>query len=87
VALVTVCGMPDDMISWVVSAAMQADPSLDLPVAEEMAARAIYLVEQQAEPDAPAVARTLLEDFEMYGASTASVVARAAVDTVTGQQP
>lgn len=79
--------MPDDITTWVASTAMQADPSLELPVAQEMAARAIYLVEQQAEPDAPDVARTLLEDFEMYGASTASVVARAAVDIVTGPQP
>jgi hypothetical protein len=79
--------MPKDMISWVVSTAMQADPSLELTVANEMAARAIFLVEQQSEPDAPEVARTLLEDFEMYGASTASVVARAAVDVVTGPQP
>jgi hypothetical protein len=78
--------MPDDMLSWVVSTAMQADPSLDLPVAEEMAARAIYLVEQQPEPDAPEVARALLVDFE-NGASAASVVARAAVDVVTGRQP
>lgn len=78
--------MPDDMISWVVATAMQADPSLELPVANEMAARAIYLVEQQTEPDAPEVARALLVDFE-HGASTASVVARAAVDVVTGQQP
>ena len=79
--------MSDDMHSWVVATAMQADPSLELPVAQEMAARAIYLVQQHSEPDAPAVARTLLEDFSMYGASTASVVARAAVDVVTGQQP
>lgn len=82
----TVCVMPNDMLTWVVSAAMQADPSLDLPVAEEMAARAIYLAERQAEPDAPEVARALLEDFE-HGASAASVVARAAVDVVTDSQP
>lgn len=78
--------MPDDLLSWVVSTAMHADPALELPVAAEMAARAIYLVEQQPEPDAPEVARALLADFD-YGASTASVVARAAVDVVTGQQP
>lgn len=69
----------------VVASAMQSDPSLDHDIAQEMAARAIYLAEQQAEPDAPAVARTLLEDFREYGASTASVVARSAVDWVTGQ--
>jgi hypothetical protein len=78
--------MPDDVTSWVASSAMQADPSLDLTVAHEMAARAIYLVQQQSEPDAPEVARALLVDFE-HGASAASVVARAAVDVVTGSQP
>jgi hypothetical protein len=74
-------------LEWVVSGAMQSDPSLERDIAQEMAARALYLVEQQAEPDAPEIARTLLVDFEEYGASTASVVARAATDFVTGRQP
>lgn len=74
-------------LDWAVSKAMQSDPSLERDIAQEMAARALYLAEQQAESDAAEVARTLMLDFEEYGASTASVVARAAVDYVIGQRP
>lgn len=77
----------DKGLAWVVSSAMQSDPSLDHDIAQEMAARAIYLVDQQAEPDAAGVARVLMQDFKEYGASTASVVARAAWEFATGPQP
>jgi hypothetical protein len=77
----------DDGLAWVVSKAMSSDPSLENDIAQEMAARALYLVEQQAEPDAAGVARVLMEDFSEYGASTASVVARAAFEFATGPQP
>ncbi|MCU1587086.1 MAG: hypothetical protein JWN31_579 [Frankiales bacterium] len=77
----------DERLAWVVSNAMQSDPSLEHDVAQEMAARALYLVEQQSEADAAGVARVLMQDFSEYGASTASVVARAAFEFVTGPQP
>ena len=77
----------DDGLAWVVSNAMQSDPSLEHDIAQEMSARALYLAEQQEEPDAAGVARVLMKDFGEYGASTASVVARAAWEFVTGPQP
>ena len=77
----------DNGLAWVVSNAMQSDPSLEHDIAQEMAARALYLVEQQSEADAAGVARVLMQDFSEYGASTASVVARAAFEFVTGPQP
>ena len=77
----------DQDLSWVVSAAMQSAPSLERGRAEEMAARALYLVKQQDEPDVPEIARELLVDFDEWGASTATVVARAVIDLITAQQP
>jgi len=72
-------------LDMVVATAMQSSPGLEHGIAEEMAARALYLAEQQSEADAPEVARTLMVDFEEYGASTTNAVAVAAVDWVSGQ--
>jgi hypothetical protein len=71
-----------DGVEQVVAGARRSDPSLDPAIAREMSARAIYLAEHQAEPDAPAVARELLSDYPEYSATTANVVAKAATDYV-----
>ena len=71
-------------LEMVVAAAMQSSPSLEHGIAEEMAARALYLAGEQSEPDAPEVARTLIVDFHEWGASVTNAVAVAAVDWVSG---
>ena len=75
-------GMADDL-DWIVSTARQHDQSLDHDIAVVLAQEALQILRGPQAPessDAPAVARALLAAHPEYGASTANVIAKAAVD-------
>jgi hypothetical protein len=79
--------MADDL-DWIVSTARQHDVSLDHVVAQTLAAEALEVLAGLADVDAPEIARRLLAAHPEHGASSANVVARAAVDYVTrGESP
>ena len=78
--------MGDDL-DWIVSTARQHDSSLEHDIAATLAAEALDLLRSGASPDAPELARALFAAHPEYGASTANVVAKAAVDYVTSGRP
>jgi hypothetical protein len=65
---------------WVAQAARTADPGLPEETARELAIYAWEHLREIGELDAPEVARRLLVDHKVAGASAATVVAKAAVD-------
>lgn len=65
---------------WVANSARTADPGLPEETARELAVYAWDHLRAIGEPDAPEVARRLLADHEVAGATAANVVAKAAVD-------
>lgn len=69
----------------VAAAARQADPSLPEGTARELAVYAWDHLRQVGELDAPEVARRLFADHPDAGATSASQVARAAVDHCQAQ--
>ena len=64
----------------VAAAARAADPGLPEETARELAIYAWEHLREIRELDAPAVARRLLADHRVAGATAAAVVAKAAVD-------
>lgn len=65
---------------WVAASARSADPGLPEETARELAIYAWEHLREIGELDAPAVARRLLADHRVAGATAAAVVAKAAVD-------
>lgn len=65
---------------WVAQSARSADPGLPEETARELAIYAWEHLREIGELDAPEVARRLLVDHRVAGATAASVVAKAAVD-------
>jgi hypothetical protein len=65
---------------WVAQAARRADPGLPEETARELAIYAWEHLREIRELDAPEVARRLLADHHVAGATAANVVAKAAVD-------
>ena len=65
---------------WVANNARTADPGLPEETARELAVYAWDHLRAIGELDAPEVARRLLAEHEVAGASAAAVVAKAAVD-------
>ena len=65
---------------WVATTARSADPGLPEETARELAVYAWDHLREIRELDAPEVARRLLADHKVAGATAAAVVAKAAVD-------
>ena len=65
---------------WVANTARSADPGLPEETARELAVYAWDHLRSIGELDAPEVARRLLADHQVAGATAANVVAKAAVD-------
>ena len=65
---------------WVAATARSADPGLPEETARELAVYAWEHLREIHELDAPEVARRLLADHKVAGATAAAVVAKAAVD-------
>ena len=65
---------------WVANSARTADPGLPEETARELAVYAWEHLRAIHELDAPEVARRLLADHKVAGATAANVVAKAAVD-------
>jgi hypothetical protein len=65
---------------WVAAAARRADPGLPEETGRELAVYAWEHLRAMGEPDAPELARRLLADHPVAGATAANVVAKAAVD-------
>lgn len=65
---------------WVAQTARTADPGLPEETARELSVYAWEHLREIGELDAPEVARRLLADHEVAGATAATVVAKAAVD-------
>lgn len=66
--------------NWVANTARTADPGLPEETARELAVYAWDHLREVKELDAPEIARRLLADHKVAGATAANVVARAAVD-------
>lgn len=65
---------------WVAAAARSKDPGLPEETARELAVYAWEHLREMRELDAPELARRLLADHVVAGATPATVVARAAVE-------
>lgn len=65
---------------WVAAQARTADPGLPEETARELAVYAWEHLREVGELDAPEIARRLLADHQVAGATAATVVAKAAVD-------
>ena len=65
---------------WVANTARTADPGLPEETARELAVHAWEHLREVGELDAPEVARRLLAEHSVAGATAANVVAKAAVD-------
>ena len=65
---------------WVANTARTADPGLPEETARELAVYAWEHLRAIRELDAPEVARRLMADHDVAGATAANVVAKAAVD-------
>jgi hypothetical protein len=65
---------------WVAAQARTADPGLPEETARELAVYAWEHLREVGELDAPEIARRLLADHQVAGATAAAVVAKAAVD-------
>ena len=64
---------------WVASAARERDPGLPPETARELAVYAWDHLREMRTPDAPELARRLLAEHEVAGATAANVVALSAV--------
>ena len=67
-------------LEWIVSTARQSDPSLDHDIAQKLAGEALRILAGTEPADAPSVARALFAAHPRYGATSANVVATAAID-------
>ena len=64
---------------WVASAARERDPGLPVETARELAVYAWDHLREMGTPDAPELARRLLAEHKVAGATAANVVALSAV--------